>query len=408
MSQVWDNLTAGRSGVGPIRSFDASHFPVRIAAEVGDWSLADVGLCEEPWEAHAPQTRFAIGAALKAAQSTSLADSKTDPQRLGVFLGCGEVFPDFDRFTEALSEAVDETHFALDRFLEGYATAAQPQAELILEPGVAVSAIAGLLEAEGPSANFTNACVSAATAIGEATEVIRRGDADIMLAGGAHSMIHPSGITGFHRLSTLSTRNDDPQAASRPFDRDRDGFVVGEGAAVVVLEDARHAKRRGAEIWAEVTGYGSTHDAYRVTDPRPDARGAARCMELALEDAQRNVDDIDYINAPGSGTVANDKVETAAIKRTFGPQAYRTAISSTKSMTGHLTTACGGLELLICALAIRHQVLPPTINYQTPDPQCDLDYVPNQARPLRCRHVLNNNFGFGGQNVSLVLSHFGR
>ena len=237
-------------------------------------------------------------------------------------------------------------------------------------------------------------------------EVIARGDANVMLAGGAHSMINPTGMTAFSRLKTLSMRNDDPQGASRPFDRDRDGFVAGEGATIIVLEELEHAKKRGAEIWAELRGYGSAHDAYRVTDLRPDGHSAVRSMQLALRDSQLSPSDIAYVNAHGSSTVVNDSVETTAIKNAFGESARDLAISSTKSMTGHLTTACGALEVLFCILTARHGVAPPTINYETPDPACDLDYVPNIARTMVCEHVMNNNFGFGGQNVAIVISRF--
>lgn len=406
VSGVWDRLLRGESGVGSITTFDASSFPVRIAAEVRDWDLSDVG--EEPtrWASHPRQTQFAVGAALKAARGAGLAADMIEPVRLGVYLGCGEIFPDFVPFAEAMAVAYDGKHFEMDRFLKEYSKGTHPDADTLFEPGDAVRHIASLLNAQGPSMNITNACVSSTAAIGEASEVIRRGDADAMLAGGSHSMIHPLGVSGFHRLSTLSMRNDEPERASRPFDRDRDGFVVGEGAAVVILEELEHARRRGADIWAELTGYGSSDDAFRVTDPCPDARGASRCMELALQDARLTADDLDYINAHGTGTAANDKVETAAIKRALGERAYKIPISSTKSMTGHLTTACGGLELLFCVLAIRHGIIPPTTNYETLDPDCDLDYVPNALRELDCRHVMNNNFGFGGQNVALVASRF--
>ncbi len=219
-------------------------------------------------------------------------------------------------------------------------------------------------------------------------------------------MIHPLGVGGFHRLSTLSTRNDPPHKAARPFDRDRDGFVVGEGGVVFVLEGLDHARARGADILAELTGFGSTHDAFRITDPQPYGESAAVCMQQALDDARLNPADVDYINAHGTGTPANDKAETLAIKRALGQHAYHVPVSSTKSMTGHLTTACGAIELLACVLAIRDNVVPPTINYETPDPECDLDYVPKTARQVECRHVMNNSFGFGGQNVTLVVSRY--
>jgi 3-oxoacyl-[acyl-carrier-protein] synthase II len=236
--------------------------------------------------------------------------------------------------------------------------------------------------------------------------MIRCGDAELMLTGGSHSMIHPLGVTGFNLLTALSTRNDAPEEASRPFERDRDGFVIGEGAGVVILEALEHARRRGARIRAELTGYGSTADAYRVTDNHPEGRGAVACMAAALADAKLNAEQIGYINAHGTSTQVNDKVETAAIKKVFGESAHRIPVSSSKSMIGHLIAAAGAVELIICVEALRHGVLPPTINYETPDPECDLDYIPNTAREKRVSSILSNSFGFGGQNVSLIVSRY--
>lgn len=264
--------------------------------------------------------------------------------------------------------------------------------------------LASLFNAQGPNVNCLTACAASSQAIGEATELIRRDEADVMLSGGAHSMIHPFGVTGFNLLTALSTRNDEPQKASRPFDRMRDGFVLGEGAAMVILEELEHAKARGARILGEIIGYGSTADAFRITDTHPEGRGAIACMRMALKDA--GVSRVDYINAHGTSTQVNDKVETIASKAVFGDEAYRIPMSSTKSMMGHLIAAAGASELIICLLAMRDNVLPPTINYEYPDPECDLDYVPNVARPQRCDVVLSNSFGFGGQNISLIARRF--
>ena len=236
--------------------------------------------------------------------------------------------------------------------------------------------------------------------------MIRHGDADLMLAGGAHSMIHPFGVTGFNLLTALSTHNEAPAKASRPFDLNRDGFVLGEGAGMLVLEELEHAKKRGAVIHAEMTGYGSTADAFRVTDSHPDGRGAIACIGDALKDARLNPEDIGYINAHGTSTQVNDRVETLAIKQVFGDAAYKVPVSSSKSMLGHLIAAAGAVELITCVEAMRRGVLPPTINYETPDPECDLDYIPNEAREKRAAHALSNSFGFGGQNVSLIVSRF--
>ena len=269
-----------------------------------------------------------------------------------------------------------------------------------------VGHVASMFNAQGPNANCLTACAASNQAVGEATEIIRRGEADVMLSGGTHSMIHPFGVTGFNLLTALSTNNDDPTGASRPFDRLRDGFVLGEGAAMVVLEEYEHAKARGAKIWGEIRGYGSTADAYRVTDIHPEGRGAIGCMQMALEDAGVSPDQIDYVNAHGTSTTVNDKVESKACREVFGENAMKTPVSSTKSMMGHLIAAAGATELIICMMAIRDNVLPPTINYENPDPLCDLDYIPNEAREAECNIALTNSFGFGGQNISVVASQF--
>jgi 3-oxoacyl-[acyl-carrier-protein] synthase II len=275
-------------------------------------------------------------------------------------------------------------------------------AELEQEPNMPSSYLAGMFNAQGPNANCLTACAASSQAVGEATEIIRRGEADVMLSGGAHSMIHPFGITGFNLLTALSERNDEPERASRPFDLNRDGFVLGEGAAMLILEDYERAKARGAKIYGEIAGYGTTADAYRITDQHPEGRGATACIRMAMKDAQLNANDICYINAHGTSTAVNDKVETLAIRTAFGDQADKIPVSSTKSMTGHLVAAAGATELIISLLALQENILPPTINYETPDPACDLDYVPNKAREHKCKAVLSNSFGFGGQNITLI------
>jgi 3-oxoacyl-[acyl-carrier-protein] synthase II len=281
-----------------------------------------------------------------------------------------------------------------------------PDAESHYEPNSPAGHLASLLGAQGPNLNCIAACVSSAQAVGTAARMIRRGEVDIMLAGGAHSTIHPFGLTGFQRLSTLSTRNDDPERAARPFDRDRDGFVIGEGGAAFILESLEHARRRGAEVLAELTGYGSAQDAYRITDTHPEGRGTVAAIRRALADARLNPDQIGYVNAHGTGTQLNDRIETLAFKQALGAHAYRVPISSTKSMLGHATTACAAIELAVCILALRNGVVPPTINLDHPDDGCDLDYVPHTAREVDCRHVLSDSIGFGGQNAALVVSRF--
>ena len=406
LGEIWGRLSEGRSGTGPLTLFDASGFPVRIAAEVRDWTIADVGEDPGRWQ-HCPrQTRFAIGAGIKAARNAGLVEAQLDPPRFGVYLGCGEPFEDFSHFVEAICHARAGGAYQAEQFTETAVRIFNPDAEREYEPNMPAAHLAALFGAQGPNANCIAACVSSAQAIGESARLIRRDAADVMLCGGAHSTIHPFGVTGFCRLSALSTRNSDPATAVRPFDRERDGFVIGEGAAVLVLEELEHARRRGADVWGELAGYGSAQDAYRVTDTHPEARGTISAMRRALADASLNVDDIEYINAHGTGTELNDRVETLAIKQAFGRQAYRIPISSSKSMLGHSTTACGAVELGVCLLAIRHRVLPPTINYHTPDPECDLDYIPNIAREATCKHALSNSIGFGGQNAALIVSRF--
>jgi len=281
-------LMQGQSGAGPITLFDASTFPVRIAAEVPNWNPVITGGAPIDCSSHHRQTQFAVAAASEAVRSAGLQDSQVEPQRFGVVTGCGEIFPDFSRFCRLTSSALDDKHLQMERFLKEAVQAYRNSTDedLIMEPGVATACIAGMFDAQGPNANFTAACVSCSKAIGEATEVIRCGDADVMLAGGAHSMIHPFGVTGFHRLSTLSTRNDEPERAARPFDRERDGFVIGEGGVMLVLEELETARRRGAQIWAEVAGWGVTHDAYRITDLDLEGHSAVNVIRLALKDAQ--------------------------------------------------------------------------------------------------------------------------
>jgi 3-oxoacyl-[acyl-carrier-protein] synthase II len=406
IDEMWSNLTAGRSGVGRLTLFDPHSLPVRIAAEVRNWDLSDVGEDPHRWEHCHRQTQFAIGAAVKAVGQSGILQSGLPPQRLGVALGCGEPFEDFTRFTKAIQESCAEGAYQGERFNQTALQVFDPESERENEPDMPACHLAQFFNAQGPNSNCIAACVSSAQAIGQAASMIRRGDADAMLSGGTHSTIHPFGLTGFCRLRALSTRQTAPECASCPFDRERDGFVLGEGGAVLVLEELEHARRRGAFIWGELTGYGSSQDAYRITDTRPDGSGVARAILRALKNARLNPDDLDYVNAHGTSTILNDKVETLALKRALGAHAYRLPVSSTKSMLGHATTACAAIELVICLLALNHHVVPPTINYHTPDPDCDLDYVPNQARELRCRHVLSNSIGFGGQNAALVVSSY--
>jgi 3-oxoacyl-[acyl-carrier-protein] synthase II len=340
-------------------------------------------------------------------QESGVLDVISDPRRFGVYLGSGEGNQDFMSFAAMMAAALDESgNLDLLKFTEFGLNTLNPITELEQEPHMPSGHMAALFNAQGPNANCLTACAASSQAIGEATEIIRRCEADVMLSGGTHSMIHPFGVTGFNLLTALSENNDNPTGASRPFDRLRDGFVLGEGAAMVVLEELDHARRRGAAIWGEVVGYGSTADAYRITDIHPEGRGAIGCMRMALRDAGLNPDEINYVNAHGTSTKVNDRVETVACKEVFGPHATKVPVSSTKSMMGHLIAAAGVTELIACLLAIRDNILPPTINYENFDPACDLDYVPNVAREAECRYALNNSFGFGGQNITLIVSRF--
>jgi 3-oxoacyl-[acyl-carrier-protein] synthase II len=404
--ELWKRLRLGDSGVDYTQAFDASEFPTTFSAEVRDWDIADEGEDPKIWKQRGRHSQFAAGAAKQAVLGADVL-GKVDPTKFGVYLGSGEGQQDFDTFTRMVLAAIrEEDKIDVAAFVKQGIDILNPINELEQEPNMPAGHLASLFNAQGPNANCLTACAASSQAIGEARELIRRGDADVMLSGGTHSMIHPFGVTGFNLLTALSTRNDNPQGASRPFDRDRDGFVLGEGAAMVVLEELEHAKARGAQIHGEIKGYGSTADAFRITDTHPEGRGAISCIRAALADAGVSADQIDYINAHGTGTSVNDKVETLAIKKALGDVAYQIPVSSTKSMMGHLIAAAGATELIVCLLAIRDDVLPPTINYETPDPDCDLDYIPNESREGKCEIALSNSFGFGGQNISLILSSY--
>jgi 3-oxoacyl-[acyl-carrier-protein] synthase II len=403
---VWQGLKESKSGVGYTTIFDASKFPTRISSEVRGWDVDQIGEDLERWKFRGRHSRFAAGASRQAVDSSGILDSSLDPTRFGVYLGSGEGNQDFYSFTQMMVAALDGDKLDIARFTKAGLEMLNPMTELEQEPNMPAGHLASMFDAQGPNVNCLTACAASSQAIGEATEMIRRGDADVMLSGGTHSMIHPFGVTGFNLLTALSTNNDEPTKASRPFDRLRDGFVLGEGAAMVVLEDFERARKRGAHIYGEILGYGTTADAYRITDIHPEGRGAIACMRMALRDAGLNPEDVHYVNAHGTSTAVNDRVETLACKEAFGEAARGIPVSSTKSMMGHLIAAAGVTELIVCLMAIRDNVLPPTINYENPDPECDLDYVPNVAREARCDVALNNSFGFGGQNISLVVGRF--
>jgi 3-oxoacyl-[acyl-carrier-protein] synthase II len=409
VADLYEAQIAGRSGVGRIAQFDASTFPTQIAAEVKNFELGKFLRRPPDWGDTGVNCRFAAGAAQQALDAAGLSDdARVNRERFGIYLGCGEGIQDFTHLTALLARTYRPDRRTVDvkAFTAAGLTALNRGREYEQELHTSPGHLASYFHLDGPNYNCLTACAASSQALGEAMEIIRQDDADLMLAGGSHSMIHPLGLTGFNLLTALSTSNAEPEKASRPFDRHRDGFVLGEGAGMLVLEELEHARRRGATVYAELTGYGSTGDAFRVTDSHPEGRGAIACMEGALADAGLNAGDIGYINAHGTSTQVNDHVETLAIKKVFGEGAYQVPVSSSKSMLGHLIAAAGAVELIISVMAMRRGVLPPTINYQTPDPECDLDYIPNVAREKRVRHVLSNSFGFGGQNVSLIVSRF--
>jgi len=407
LDTMWESLMSGKSGIDWISYFDASKFPTKFAAQVRDFDLSRYVDNPERFKYCGRNIHFAIGAASQAVRDSGILDDQTlDPSQFGVYLGAGEGAQDFNLFMGLIAQSRKDGQCDLESFARLGLEQLHGEFELQQEPNMTAGHLASLFNAQGPNLNCLTACAASSQAIGEASEIIRRGDADVMLSGGAHSMIHPFGLTGFNLLTALSTHNENPQEASRPFDRNRDGFVLGEGAGILVLEELERAKKRGAKIYGELVGYGSTADAFRVTDIHPEGRGATSCIRMALRDAGLNTDSLDYINAHGTSTKVNDQIETLACKQSLGQDAYRTPVSSIKSMMGHLIAAAGSVEAITCLMAINRGALPPTINYETPDPDCDLDYIPNQPRETGVDVCLSNSFGFGGQNVSLIFSRF--
>lgn len=408
LEPVWKRILGGESGIVPVTIFDARTYPSQFAAEVKDFNLKD--FLGEHYDRHKSANRnagFALAAAEMAWEHAGLnGTGGIDPEFVGVYLGAGEGPIDFDNFMLAAISGWNAETRELDAVK--WAEVAHERLDVIREfeqdPNCAAGHIACRFNAQGPNFNTLTACAASTQALGEAAMLIRRGDADIMISGGAHSMIHQLGMTGFNRLTALSTRNDDYRTSSRPFDRTRDGFVLGEGAGILILEERENARRRGARILAEIIGYGSTADAFRVTDMHEEGRGPAAAMRAALADAGVKPEDIDYVSAHGTSTEENDKIESLAIRAVFGDYAPKLPISSVKSMLGHLIAGAGSVELITCVLALRDGVIPPTMNYQHPDPNCDLDYVPNQARKADLKICLSNSFGFGGQNDTLIVT----
>ncbi len=390
IEETWNALLAGKSGAGPITRFDASQHKTKFAAEVKGFDPVILFGAREARKMDR-FAQFAVAAAMEAMAQAGLNIDATNRDRVGVVIGTGIG--------------------GIGTLIENYESLSERGPERVspfLIPMMISDSAAGLLAirtgARGPNMSLATACATGTNALGEAAAMIRRGAADIMLVGSSEAAIVPLAMAGMNVMTALSTRNDDPERASRPFDKNRDGFLMGEGAGMLVLESLESASARAAKILCEFTGYGASDDAYHISAPAENGAGAAISMQLALKDAGLKPTDIDYINAHGTSTQLNDKSETAAIKTVFGEQAYNVPISSTKSMTGHLLGASGSLEAAICTKVINENILPATINYETPDPECDLDYVPNKTRPVKPRHVMSNSFGFGGHNATLIMS----
>lgn len=391
-AESWENLLAGRPGIRKISQFDASAFPTQIAGEVVGFRPEDY-IEEKEVRKMDRFIHFALAATRMALDDSGLNITDVNAERVGVIVGSGI----------GGLHAIEHYHSV---YLEKGPRRISPFFIPMLIINLAAGQISIRFRAKGPNSAVATACATGSHAIGDAFKIIQRGDADAMIAGGTEAVITPLGVGGFNAMKALSTRNHEPEKASRPFDRDRDGFVMGEGAGIVILESLEQATMRGARIYAEVVGYGMTADAYHVTAPPPGGEGAARCMELALKDSGLSPSAVDYINAHGTSTKYGDELETAAIKTVFKEHAYKLCVSSTKSMTGHLLGAAGGVEAVITVLSIYHGAVPPTINLDNPDPECDLDYVPHKSRNIPITSALTNSFGFGGTNACLLFQKF--
>lgn len=392
VEKSWDGLIKGLSAVRRISHFDPTGLPSQIAAEVRDFDV-DAFIDSKDQKKTDRFIHFALATASMAMEDSGLKITRENAERVGVIVGAGMGgLPAIERFTRILFE---RGHKKVSPFFI-------PMSIINLASGQ----ISIRFGARGPNSAVATACASGTHSIGDAFRIIQYGIADAMICGGSEAVITAIGIVGFSAMKALSTRNDEPEKASRPFDRDRDGFVMGEGAGIMVIEELEHAINRGAKIYAEIIGYGMTSDAYHITSPPPDGEGAAQCMRLAIKDAGIKPEDVDYINAHGTSTKHGDEIETVAIKNVFGEHAYKLCVSSTKSMMGHLLGAAGGVEAVICALAIHNRIAPPTINLDNPDIGCDLDYLPHKARPLDINIAMSNSFGFGGTNACIILKRY--
>ncbi|MGM9988294.1 MAG: beta-ketoacyl-ACP synthase II [Bacillaceae bacterium] len=390
-SEMWENVKNGVSGIGELTKVDASLYPVKVAAEIKDFQ-AEKYMDKKEARRMDLFVQYAVAASKMALEDSGLTIDESNAENVGVWIGSGI----------GGLKTFEEQHVVL---MEKGARRVSPFLVPMMIPDMAAGMVSIMLGAKGINACTVTACASGTNSIGDAFKVIQRGDADVMITGGTESPISNIGVAGFASARALSL-NPDPKTACRPFDKERDGFIMGEGAGIIVLEELEHAKARGAHIYAEIVGYGATGDAYHMTAPAPNGEGGARAMKKALQDAGVTPADVDYINAHGTSTDLNDKFETAAIKEVFGEHAFQVMISSTKSMTGHLLGAAGGVEAIFTALAVQNDIVPPTINYTTPDPECDLDYVPNEARQKTVRVAISNSLGFGGHNATIVLKKY--
>ena len=390
VEEFWKRLIAGESGIGPVTRFDTAAYDTRFAGEVRGFKPED-SMDRKDIRRSDLFVQFAVAATAQAVKQAGISDQVVDPARFGVIVGSG---------IGGISTFEDQHRILLEKGPNRVSPFFIP----MMISDMASGQVSILFGAKGPNYCTVSACSSGAHAVGEAYRIIQNSEAEVMIAGGAEAPVTPVSFAGFCSMKAMSTRNDDPIRASRPFDSQRDGFVMGEGAGILILEELEHARKRGATVLAEIIGYGATGDAHHMTAPAPEGEGAARAMRAAINDSGLPLGEFGYVNAHGTSTPLNDKFETQAIKSVFGDHARGVAVSSTKSMTGHLLGAAGGLETIICVLALERQVLPPTINYEHPDPDCDLDYVPNTARKVEVRAALTNSLGFGGHNVTLALS----
>lgn len=393
LDTFWQNLITGQCGIDTISSFDASPFATQAAGEVKNFDPAPAFPSPKDIRRADRYSQFGVYAAWSALKDSGLELAKENCDEIGVFIGSG--IGGLQTTTEQLKILLERGPSRLSPFMIP-----------MLISNMASGLVSMYFNLRGPNFATCSACATANHAIGEAWRTIKMGDAQVMFAGGAEAAVIPVGIGGFCAMRAMSTRNDDPKHASRPFDKERDGFVMGEGAGVLVLEELEHAKKRGAKIYCEIAGYGNTADAYHLTTPSPGGEGAARCMKMALRHGRLNLTDVSYINAHGTSTPQGDVCETQAIKTVFGDHAKKLVVSSTKGATGHMLGAAGAVEMAACALAIKNSIVPPTINYQVPDPECDLDYVPNTAREMPVNVIINNSFGFGGHNSTIAAKKF--